>query len=184
MYVLSRVLVLCMQCSMHTSSSSKLVVPFSIFAPMPLSKLLYRSFTRAGRTPSSRSLEAQSRPRANVSMAPAQVRNGAISDHDNKSIDLSMSSLTDRAFLSSDSPQTGHACHQLLCVCFAVDRLPYVPMCEMNMSSRAVDSRRGLQSKLRPPGARPPCSITAQGWVCASECMYVCIQEHTEGFYY
>lgn len=61
---------------MHTSSSSKSVVPFSIFAPMPLSKLLYRSFTRAGRTPSSRSLEAQSKPRANVSIAPARVRNG------------------------------------------------------------------------------------------------------------
>ena len=34
-------------------------------------------------------------------------------------------------------------------------------MCAMNMSRRSVDSRRTLQSKLRPPGAMPPCSNTA-----------------------
>jgi len=35
------------------------------------------------------------------------------------------------------------------------------PMCAINISSTSVDSRRTLQSKFSPPGARPFCSITA-----------------------
>ena len=34
-----------------------------------------------------------------------------------------------------------------------------LPIWAINMSSRSVDSRRILQSKLSPPGARPPCSM-------------------------
>ena len=33
-----------------------------------------------------------------------------------------------------------------------------LPMWEINMSFKLVDSRRTLQSKLRPPGASPPWS--------------------------
>lgn len=34
-----------------------------------------------------------------------------------------------------------------------------LPIWAINMSSKSVDSRRILQSKLSPPGARPPCSM-------------------------
>ena len=57
-----------------TSSSSKLVSPFSTLAPIPLSKLLYRFFTAPGKTPSLRILAAASRAREKVSMAPVKNR--------------------------------------------------------------------------------------------------------------
>lgn len=38
--------------------------------------------------------------------------------------------------------------------------LLYVPMWEINISRSSVDSLRTLQSKLSPPGERPPCSNT------------------------
>ncbi len=49
---------------------------------------------------------------------------------------------------------TQKSCHTL------VHALLYLPICEMNISFTSVDSLRTLQSKFRPPGANPPCSIT------------------------
>ncbi len=46
-------------------------------------------------------------------------------------------------------------------------RLSIAAMCEMNKSSRSDDSRLILQSKLSPPGARPPWLMIAKKTIVA-----------------